>query len=345
MIMGNKIKRTKLFELLKETKIYNRINGIRLRIMGIRYNRKEAEYMFSTDNPKHGNIDDYKKALNRHLVSYSEYMYQYEFWRLNDEERHKFISRLEMRLLYQRIFPWRMYKLFWNKALFLKYFSAFVHRKWIVASEVSLKEFENFVCSMECIAKPIEGSIGTGVFKIHKEIEDIPSLYNRCVKENLLIEECVANEDAIAKFHPNSLNTIRLTTVSGGILGSFIRFGRHGSVIDNAHAGGIFAQINPGNGIIESEGIDTYGHRFLAHPDTDVPILNFRIPRWNEIVLTCMEAHKLIPEVPIVGWDVCVDSKNNIEIIEGNHLPDVDVLQSPLKIGIRAKVQSMLNIK
>lgn len=48
-----------------------------------------------------------------------------------------------------------------------------------------------------------------------------------------------------------------------------------------------------------------------------------------------------MPDAPIVGWDICIDSNNNIEIIEGNHMLDVDVLQSPLKIGIRTKVKTL----
>lgn len=311
----------------------------------MRRNLKEAKLLFESEKPQHGTWKDYKQAWAKHLVSYSEYMHQYEFYRLNESERSQYISRLEMRLLYYQIVPEYIHRIFWNKAEFLKRYNDFVHRRWLVAQEASFEEFRDFIEKTDCIAKPVEGALGIGVFKIQLG-DATESIYKFCVSNNLLLEACLSNERTIAQFHPNSLNTIRLTTVSGGgILGTFIRVGRHGSIVDNAHAGGIFAQINPDAGVIESDGIDTDGHRYSVHPDTGVKFKGFQIPRWDELVATCRKAHDQMQDAPVVGWDVCIDSNDNIEIIEGNHLPDVDVLQSPLKIGIRAKVESMLHIK
>lgn len=343
--LKNSIKRNPIFNAIKKTNLYRWWTYYYFRSTRMRYNLKEAKLLFESEKPQHGVWKDYKQAWAKHLVSYSEYMYQYEFWHLNEAERSKYISRLEMRLLYERIIPKHIGKKFWDKVEFLNLFNAFIHRKWIVVKSVSYEEFRAFIEKTDCIAKPIEGSLGTGIFKISKGSSE-ESLYKQCVKDNLLIEECISNEQTIAQFHPKSLNTIRLTTVSGGeILGTFLRVGRRGNIVDNAHAGGIFAQINPDTGEIESDGIDTDGHQYVVHPDTGVPFKGFRIPRWEELVETCRRAHRQTPDAPVVGWDICIDSNNNIEIIEGNHLPDVDVLQSPLKIGIKAKVETMLHVK
>ena len=63
-----------------------------------------------------------------------------------------------------------------------------------------------------------------------------------------LIEECIEGCAELQRFHPESLNTIRVVTVRGRsgirVLGSFIRFGRGGAVVDNAHAGGLFAHVD-----------------------------------------------------------------------------------------------------
>ena len=340
----NSIKRSTIFRAIKKTNLYRWVAYHRFRRMRMQQNLKEAKSLFESEKPQHGAWKDYKQAWAKHLVSYSEYMYQYEFWHLNESERSQYISRLKMRLLYQRIVPEYVHKIFWNKAAFLKRYNAFVHRQWLVAQEASFEKFRDFIGMTDCIAKPMEGALGIGVFKIQRG-DATRSLYELCTSKNLLLEACISNEPAIAQFHPNSLNTIRLTTVSGGILGTFIRVGRHGSIVDNAHAGGIFAQINPDTGVIESDGIDTDGHRYPVHPDTGVKFKGFHIPRWEELVATCRKAHDLTPDAPVVGWDICIDSNNNIEILEGNHMPDVDVLQSPLKIGIKAKVESMLHTK
>ena len=339
------LKNSFIFRVVKRTKLYREVSYHRFRQFRIQQNLKEAKALFESEKPKHGSWEDYKRALVKHLVSYSEYMYQYEFWRLNESERDTFISRLKMRLLYQRIVPEKIHNIFWDKVEFLKRYKTFVHRQWIVARDIDFQDFCDFILTTDCIAKPIKGALGTGVFKIQRDEVD-RSLYELCISQNLLLEECISNEQSIAKFHRNSLNTIRLTTVSGGgVLGTFLRVGRHGSIVDNAHAGGIFAQINPDTGVIESDGIDTDGHRYSVHPDTGAKFKGFQIPRWDELVETCRKAHDQTPDAPVVGWDVCIDSNDNIEIIEGNHLPDVDVLQSPLKIGIRAKVESMLHTK
>ena len=314
---------------------------LHLRIVRVHQNYIEGRQCFEKEKPQNGSWRDYKYALNKYLVSYSEYMYQYEFWHLNDIQRHEFISRLEMRLLYEKIVPLAVRHVFWNKAAFLKKFSSFIHRRWLVAREASIDDFCDLISSSDCIAKPIEGSLGQGIFKITKGTVDIDSLYHKCVENDLLIEECISNEESMAAFHRNSLNTIRIVTYRGGAFGAFIRFGRHGKIIDNAHAGGIFAQIDPNTGMIESDAIDTERARFTKHPDSNVPIKGFVIPRWSELVDTCKAAHAIMPDAPVVGWDICIDSNNNIEIIEGNHMPDVDLLQSPLKIGIRTKVETL----
>jgi len=46
---------------------------------------------FKEEKPKHGNLSDYKHAMIRHRVLYNEYMYAYEFWRM-DEKNGKNLS-------------------------------------------------------------------------------------------------------------------------------------------------------------------------------------------------------------------------------------------------------------
>lgn len=65
----------------------------------------EAKQKFREEKPEFGSFKDYHDALNKHLVSYSEYMYQYEFWKLNEAQRSEFISRAQVRCFYYAI-PW-----------------------------------------------------------------------------------------------------------------------------------------------------------------------------------------------------------------------------------------------
>lgn len=67
----------------------------------------------------------------------------------------------------------------------------------------------------------------------------------------------------------------------------------------------------------------------------------FKIPKWNEIVQTCCDASKETDGF-IVGFDVALNSSGQIELVEGNYAPDFDVMQSPLKIGVKKRIYSLI---
>lgn len=149
----------------------------------------------------------------------------------------------------------------------------------------------------------------------------------------------------IKSISPQSLNTLRIVTISGNskadIIGGFFRMGVGNSIIDNAHAGGVFAQIDIENGVIMSDGIDVNGNRFLCHPDSRLKIKGFAIPKWESIVDDCCKA-ALQTNNPITGWDVVINNCGNVEFIEGNSTPDFDVMQSPLQIGVKKRLYFLI---
>lgn len=305
----------------------------------------EAKERFATESSSHGSLSDYKKAFKKHRVTYSEYMYSYEYWRLDEERRNEFISTSEMQCIYRKLGEREVRNLFHDKVEFLKTFHSFVHRDWKLAKELSLEEFKAMVARYDCIAKPIDGTRGDGVFKISAgNVEDWDALYAQCVDDNVLLEECVQACDEITAFHPSSLNTIRVVTISNNgkcvVFGALFRMGAHGSVIDNTHAGGVYAPINVETGTIEIDAIDSRNNHFSSHPDTGKPIKGFIIPKWKEILETCQKASVAIPDIHFAGWDLCVTKDGLVEIIEGNHAPDFDGgMQAPLKIGVKKKLQ------
>ena len=306
---------------------------------------EEARERFAKEKPQSGSYIDYKDAFWKHRVTYSEYMYSYEFFRLTEEQRNEFISTSEMQCIYRKFGDKDVRNLFHDKVAFLNAFHAFVHRKWALAKDLSLDDFQSMLEQYDCIAKPIDGTRGHGISKLSaKEIEDWGSLYTRCVEDNLLLEQCVQAYDEIAEFHPSSLNTIRVVTISNNgksvVFGALFRMGAHGSVIDNTHAGGVYAPINVETGTIEVDAIDSMNNHFLNHPDTGKPIKGFVIPKWKEIIETCKKASAAIPDIHFAGWDLCVTKDGFVEIIEGNHAPDFDGgMQAPLKMGVKKKLR------
>ena len=308
---------------------------------------EEAKEHFMREKNLKGSFSGYRHDCHAYRVDYAEYMYQYEFWGLTEKEKKEFVSRAEMQSVYRRMVKPEIRRCFYNKSLFLQRYSSNVHRKWLVAREASFEQFLEMVGSFDCIAKPIDGTLGNGIFKIKRgHPTNGRMLYDDCVKKNILVEECVVGCDELEAFHPASLNTIRVVTISNEekdvVFGAFLRMGNNGRCVDNAHAGGIFAQINVESGIVESDGVTTGGMNFSTHPYSGILIKGFKIPRWEEIKNVCVKAAKVMPGTYFVGWDVCILQDGQIELIEANHAPDFDLMQSPLKRGVRQKLNTVM---
>lgn len=305
----------------------------------------EAERRFAEERPAHGSLRDYKRAFYRHRVTYSEYMYSYEYWRFSEDERDQFISTSEMQCIYRKLGDPEVRQIFHDKSLFLNNFQPFIHRKWAVVSNLCYEEFREMIQQSDCLIKPIDGTRGAGIKKIcYKDDKLLQPIYEKCANEHYIIEECIESCTKMAEFHPQSLNTIRVVTISGkggcSVFGAIFRMGTGNSFIDNTHAGGIFAPINVHNGTIESPAIDGYNRTYNTHPDSGKRIIGFTIPHWQNIVETCQRATQQIPNIHFAGWDLCLLPDGRIEIIEGNHAPDFDGgMQAPLKIGVKSRLQ------
>lgn len=294
-----------------------------------------------------GSFDDYKQALEKHWVTYSEYANQYEFYKKTEEEREEYISRLRMAYFYWRYAPGAAKQVFRNKTRFLKAFSKYIHRKWLYAPEASYEDFVQMVSNYDCIVKPCDGKLGKGIFKTYKEDKnkDYKRLYESCVKDRMLVEQCVEACEELKAFHPQSLNTLRMVTIANKekacVFSGVFRTGVGESVVDNSHKGGVSVQINVENGVVETDGANTSGERFVSHPDSGIVFKGYKIPLWDKIVETCCEAAKLT-ENPITGWDVVLNNQGEVEFIEANYGPDMDMMQTRYKKGAKKKIYALI---
>ena len=307
------------------------------------YSQARQEFLL---NPGKGDLADYTKALKRHRVSYGEYMYKFEYWKLTEAQRDEFISCSEMQCIYRKTVQPEVKSVFWNKVLFLNKFSDYVQRRWIEVRKSNYETFRSMLLQSDCIAKPIEGWRGQGIAKINRIEEgmDVKDLFNECVNNNILLEERIHACKEIEEYHPQSLNTVRVVTISNPdrfvIFGAILRMGTGDSIIDNTHNGGIFASIDVKTGVIETDGLDSNGRTYIAHPDSGKRIRGFKIPYWNNVVETCGRATKVLPELIFAGWDVVVMEDGRIALIEGNHGPDFDGgMQAPKKIGVKNRLR------
>ena len=287
-----------------------------------------------------GNLEDYRCALKNHWVSYDEYAYLYEFYKKTEEERSEYVSLLKMLYFYKRYGKGIVLPMLRDKQKFLKAFSNNIHREWLYVPKATYEQFLELINKYDCIIKPSDGARGKGIFKIYKNDNqrNEKELYERCVRNEFVIEQCIEACEELRVFHPQSLNTIRVVTVAGKnkscVFSGVLRTGVGSSVVDNSHAGGVSAQINVKNGSVETDGADSKGNKYICHPDSGIQFKGYIIPKWDLIVETCCNAATELGN-PITGFDVVINYQGEIEFIEANYGPDLDVMQTRYGHGIK----------
>jgi hypothetical protein len=173
----------------------------------------------------------------------------------------------------------------------------------------------------EFIIKPsIEHSDGRNVQKIiSRNSEEIRALFIK-YKQDFLVQRVIKQSASTAKFNPSSLNTFRITTLFlNGIctvLSRILRFGATGAVIDNAAGGGYFLGIKPDGGLSEFA-INKKLEKIAKI--NDCVFAQMQIPHFYKIENFATEKHiKLFPNIGIIGWDLTLDSEENVVCIEYN---------------------------
>lgn len=334
----------------KRLKKFRRLYYIYRELRKLQEERKhlwdEAIEKYNDEHPGHGSLSDYKLALFRHRVSYDEYMKCYKLWDLDEKHRDEFISEMEMRCIYRKTVEVSFDAICSNKVLLLKRFDGYVHRIWAYTGSMSFEDFDNYVSLNDCIAKPIFGTLGRGVFMIRKgEDQNWHELFDFCRKNNYMIEERLRACEEIESFHPQSLNTIRVFTISKKgrceLVASELRVGVGGNIVDNASAGGIVAAIDLETGTIIGDGADKAGKRYKAHPDTGKVFKGFVIPHWQKVVHTCKEMSTIVPEMIFAGWDICVLPNGDIEMMEVNSYPNITGLQTAYQKGLKPRLSAL----
>ena len=194
-----------------------------------------------------------------------------------------------------------------------------------IETESPKSEFRQFVEKHPIfIAKPIKSTLGKGVAKFNlNDWFSVEELYNHLVNNysnGFVTEELIEQNESMAKLHPQSVNSLRVTTVRFDdrveFVHPFLRVGKGDSVVDNAGAGGVMGLIDVETGIVYASA-DELGNTFVVHPDTKEPVVGFKVPRWEEAKEFVRKLTQVIPDNRYSGWDIAL-TKNGWVMIEGN---------------------------
>ena len=257
-----------------------------------------------------------------------------QMYKLNDEQRSTVITRGISNDIVRRMNNKEYWHYFDDKAEFNEQFKEWIPRKWIVVKENTDPDELYALCrnQKEMIWKPLEGSSGQGIRKYQPEDwkDGGEAFKNRMLQDGTgILEEVVIQHPKMASLCPTSVNTCRIATLLGdkqqGIVYAFLRIG-NGKVMDNVDCGGMAARIDLESGKLLTVGADKAGNTFIKHPITNMSIIGFQIPFWEEAKDMCLKAAQKFPEMRFVAWDVAI-TPDGPTFIEGNSFPSHAVPQ------------------
>lgn len=76
--------------------------------------------------------------------------------------------------------------------------------------------------------------------------------------------------------------------------------------------------VDPNSGRLLKEGYFTNWESTSTHPDNNQIYNQLEIPQYSNIIKCVKKLHLSYPLARIIGWDIIVDSNNNIQILEWN---------------------------
>ncbi|MGI9262376.1 MAG: sugar-transfer associated ATP-grasp domain-containing protein [Woeseiaceae bacterium] len=196
---------------------------------------------------------------------------------------------------------------------------------------------EKFAAELAKISVPmilkIDGGMrGAGIHLIepdsgkylHKgELVTVDWIWDR-FKKNLdpgfIIEEKAQNHPVLDEVHPESFNTLRLSTIRTAdgqlhLARPFIKFGRGGTHVDNLNAGGVFAIVDENHRL--GTAFDATGEAFENHPDTGVQISGLEVPFFEQAVELAFDASRVFGFMATIGWDIGITPDGPV-LVEGN---------------------------
>ncbi len=293
---------------------------------------------------------DIVDMAKKYRFSAEEYFY-YHFRDKDEEERKTFISDLNRIDFCETLNKFKNLHIFDDKMTSAEVFGKYYGRDLCgVKSAKDIDKFKSFVKKHDkFILKPLTGTCGRGIQVLTISPDDTDTISNLVnqycagAEDGFIAEELVVQVPELSKFHPSSLNTIRIATVryedGVEVIASFFRMGRGGNIVDNAGAGGVFGTIDIETGVVNAVG-DEYGNNYVVHPDTNEQILGFKIPRWEEAVEIAKELAGIVKGNRYAGWDLAL-TENGWVMIEGNARGQF-VWQIPLQKGFLADANAIL---
>ena len=222
-----------------------------------------------------------------------------------------------------------------DKVLFAAYFGDVLGEAYVVKTLGKLNEdgrvavarssktvgLEEFLAnrSQDVFVKKLYGECGDGCYLVRSG-EDVQTILREAKGSAYILQNRVEQHEEINRVNPSCINTIRIITIVGKkshephVFAHYMRVGCN-AINDNRATGGVGVAITD-DGYMQKYGV---GHHKVEaiHSVTGHVYEGTKIPYWDEVKDLVVKAHRAIPEVVSIGWDVAI-TPNGPVLIEGN---------------------------
>jgi hypothetical protein len=166
---------------------------------------------------------------------------------------------------------------------------------------------------------------GKNIFILRKETFNIDKL--RSLGSGVF-QEYIEQHDFFNNLMPNSVATLRLTTVlnssgDASVRACYLRLGR----IEDTHvrsSSQVRVSVNVRSGELNASGHLPNWAPIKSHPDTNIAFANQVIPFFSDCLSVVSNLHKSFPFVRCIGWDTVIDREGCVKMLEWNgHYNDI----------------------
>lgn len=278
-----------------------------------------------------GMMFDTVYSVKKYGIGLTDYL-NYQFYLKSKAERKEYAGIKIQNTFYETVSPSAYKERYTIKPSFLKEFSTYTKRAFLVPDGNNKDEFMKYIKGKDYfMSKPYDGLGGADVSKVNvKEIKNLNEYYKYICDNHLFLEDLVIQHEDLNKLCATSVNTIRIMTFNDHgkprILWAGLRIGNGVNSVDNFHAGGMASPIDLEKGTLINKAVDKDLNEYEYHPKTNTKIVGFKVPYFKEVKELVLKASLESDKILVVGWDVAVTPTGPV-IIEGNRRPGFDVVQ------------------
>ena len=162
-------------------------------------------------------------------------------------------------------------------------------------------------------------------------IDDLDTIENtlKAFDQDYVIQEVLKNHPDFAEANPDSLQTLRVVTLSYNekisFVGAILRMAISGRV-DNYSQGGIACGVQR-DGVLDDFAVDYVGNRYTEHP-SGYQFAGKKLYKADACIESALKLHATVPQERIIAWDMTVSDSGEVVMIEYNSPGGTEAMQS-----------------